>query len=163
MNYPKFIENLDKKLQGYFWEYKDYINCKKGCSFCCQKGDYPISELEFKYIMLGYMETAEEVKSKIKHNIEQMQEGEKCPFLVNNICSVYKYRPLVCRVHGLAYKGNKYVILPYCTNEKKNYHRVYNNNILNIEPIKENLDTPNLLKDFDYGEIRTMYNWLKIK
>ena len=38
-----------------------------------------------------------------------------------------------------------------------------NNGEITINPIPENLDTPNVLKNFDYGEIRNLYDWIKIK
>jgi hypothetical protein len=70
----------------------------------------------------------------------------------------------VCRVHGLAYfyAENK-VKLPYCTNEGKNFANVYSDGKISIEPIRASLDTPNILKDFDYGEIRNLYDWFKNK
>lgn len=91
-----------------------------------------------------------------------MVKGGTCPFLVNNLCSLYKYRPIICRVHGLAYLYKKDTVkLPYCTNLDKNYSKVYNDGEVTLSPIEENLDTPNVLIDFNYGEIRNLYDWLK--
>ena len=37
---------------------------------------------------------------------------------------------------------------------------VYKNEEFLSEPIQANLDTQSLLKDFDFGEIRNLYEWL---
>ena len=43
--YQLFLKELDNKLSLYFDQHKEYICCKKGCSLCCEKGDYPISKI----------------------------------------------------------------------------------------------------------------------
>ena len=161
MNYADFLKVLDKKLNNYAHIYQKHIMCKKGCASCCKNGNYPISQLELDYIMKGYISLDDNLKKIIQKNIATLQKGGECPFLINNECAIYEYRPVVCRVHGLAYMNAKNIVItPYCANEGKNYSSVYKNNLIEIEPIKENLDTPNLLKDFEYGEIRDLYDWL---
>ena len=160
--YCNFLKELDLRLNSYINLHKSYIQCKKGCSLCCQKGDYPISELELKYLMQGFIKLENSQKQIIQNNVKNMQKGEACPFLVDNLCSLYEYRPIICRVHGLAYLCKADTVkLPYCANIGKNYAEVYQNGEVTLSPIKENLNTPNILKDFDYGEIRNLYDWLK--
>ena len=162
MNYEEFLCDLDKKLSSYFARYRDYVQCKKGCSSCCENGDYPLSQLELELLMQGYIALSDNTKKQVQENIKNIKKGGVCPFLVNSNCSIYKYRPIVCRVHGLAYlTKNNIVKLPYCTNNGKNFAKVYSDGKVSIEPIDENLDTPSLLKEFDYGEIRNLYDWLQ--
>jgi len=81
--------------------------------------------------------------------------------LLDKECSIYPYRPIVCRVHGLAYfyKEDK-VKLPYCANTGKNFSKVYNKNDgFYGKPLGVNLDTPHVL-DGLYSEIRNLYDWL---
>ena len=111
--------------------------------------------------MQGYINIDNSLKKKVQENIQNMEKGGACPFLVNKECSVYEYRPIICRVHGLAYLRNDIAIVPYCVNSDLNYAKVFKNDEIQTEPIKENLDTPTVLKDFDYGEIRSLYDWLK--
>lgn len=159
--YRKFLKEFDTKLNSYFEAHKKYIKCKAGCSACCEKGDYPISQIELEYLMQGFIALDNETKIKIQTNIKSMKRGNKCPFLLNNRCSVYPYRPIICRVHGLAYLCKKECVkLPYCVNAGKNYAEVYGNNEIVINPIMENLDTPSVLKELNYGEIRNLYDWL---
>jgi len=162
INYENFIKSLDKKLKEYFEREAAFVCCESGCSACCETGDYPLSRLELEYIMKGFSALDNATKREVQKNIKVIQKGGRCPFLVGKLCSIYSYRPVICRVHGLAYlcKGNT-VKVPYCVNEGKNYSAVYSNGSVEINPITENLDTPNVLKDFDYGEIRNLYDWIK--
>lgn len=160
--YKSFLEEFDKRLNSYFEAHRDYIHCKIGCSACCEKGDYPLSQLELEYMMQGFLELDNETKIKVQERIKSMQKGEECPFLIENNCSIYSHRPIICRVHGLAYLCKDNIVkIPYCVNEDKNYSKVYKNGEITINPVLENLDTPNVLKDFEFGEIRNLYDWLK--
>lgn len=162
IDYAVFIEELDKKLQGYFESFGDNICCKKGCSECCERGDYPLSDIELEYLMKGFIELEPSVKLQVQENIKNMVRGGVCPFLINKECSVYKYRPIICRVHGLAYfyKGEK-VKLPHCVENNKNFAKVYDESGFAGQPISANLDAPHILEGL-YKEIRNMYDWVKI-
>lgn len=160
--YRAFLKLFDEKLKSYFEIHKDYIYCACGCSECCEKGDYPISNLELEYLMQGFIELDNKEKKQVQENLKNIEKGGACPFLLNKQCSIYPYRPIICRVHGIAYLcKEKTVKVPYCVNSGKNYHKVYKDGEININPVLENLDTPQILKDFDYGEIRNLVDWLK--
>ncbi len=160
MNYGDFLQKFDKQLDIYFKEHAEFIHCKKGCSLCCENGDYPLSQAELEYLMQGYIALNDNDKRLVQNNIKTFVKGGKCPFLINQFCSVYQYRPIVCRVHGLAYKCKNNVKVPYCVNYGKNYTNVYENGYITINPILDNLDTPSVLKEYDYGEVRNLYDWL---
>lgn len=162
MNYEDFLVDLDKRLHQYFEHHKEHINCCLGCSSCCEAGDYPLSQLELEYLMQGYAKLSDKDKITVQNNIKNIVKGGACPFLIDKKCSVYPFRPIVCRVHGLAYICRDEVVkVPFCANEGKNYTKVYKDGEIEINPVKENLDTQNLLKDFDYGEIRNLIDWIK--
>ena len=162
VNYITFLKDLDARLESYFKDQAEYICCKKGCSACCEKGDYPISELELRYLMQGYAGVDAETKREIQKNISVIEKGGMCPFLINSECSVYEFRPIICRVHGLAYfYKDKIAKLPYCVNSGLNYAKVHENGELLAEPISENLDSQELLSGFEYGETRNLFDWLK--
>ena len=97
---------MDKKLEGMFEKQAPFIRCKKGCAFCCKEGEYPLSELEYIDLMFRYNELDETMKDKVTANINNLLESSRvkmyaCPFLVDNLCSVYKSRGLICRTFGL--------------------------------------------------------------
>ena len=162
MDYADFLDDLDKKLNVYFELHKEHIKCHIGCSSCCENGDYPLTELEMNYLMQGYIGLDVDIKKAVQNNIKNIVKGGACPFLIDKKCSVYNFRPIICRVHGLAYLCRDEVVkVPFCAQEGKNYSTVYDNGEITINPIKENLDTQNLLKDFDFGEIRNLIDWIK--
>ncbi len=162
MDYKDFLVDLDKRLNEYFKLHKEHINCCMGCSFCCEAGDYPLSQIELEYLMQGYAKLDDKDKITVQNNIKNIVRGGACPFLIDKKCSVYSYRPIVCRVHGIAYICHGEVVkVPYCVNEGKNYADVYKNGEIEINPIKENLDTISLLKDYDFGEIRNLIDWIR--
>ena len=161
MDYKAFLTNLDKRLEKYFELHKEHICCSLGCSSCCETGDYPVSGIELEYMMQGYSTLNDNDKVKVQHNIKNMAKGGACPFLIDKKCSIYPYRPIICRVHGLAYICHDEVVkVPYCANEGKNYSKVYKDGEIKINPIKENLDTQTILKNFDFGEIRNLFDWI---
>lgn len=70
-----------------------FTPCKKGCTSCCH---YPVSirDVEIKFIEreTGILRTKNILESENYH-------GLPCPFLQNNSCSIYPFRPFVCRRH----------------------------------------------------------------
>jgi Fe-S-cluster containining protein len=68
---------------------QNYTPCKKGCSNCCR---IPISvtELDVYFIERSLRIKRNKIKLAILPEIP-------CPFLVSNSCSIYMYRPFVCR------------------------------------------------------------------
>lgn len=162
MNYKDFLDDLDKRLAKYFELHKEHINCCLGCSSCCETGDYPLSQIELEYLMQGFINLSNDKKHIVQNNIKNVVKGGACPFLINKQCSIYPYRPIICRVHGLAYICHDEIVkVPFCAQEGKNYTKVYKDGEIEINPIKENLDTTELLKDFDFGEVRNLFDWIK--
>ena len=161
MDYAAFLNNLDLRLDSYFEEYKDYIYCKIGCSSCCEKGDYPLSDIELQYMMNGYIALENEIKKIVHEIVNNIYSVCFFFFLIDKKCSIYPYRPIICRVHGLAYLCRTNTVkVPHCVKENKNFSKVFQDGEIIINPIKENLDTPEILKNFKYGEIRNLYDWL---
>ncbi len=173
--YDKFIKNFQKQLDKYFEAQSQYIYCHKGCSDCCEIGEYPFSWIEMGYLMEGFSQLPENTKLQIKENFNKLKfkkekfVGERfeyqCPFLINGLCSVYLHRGLTCRTHGLAYiKKDGTVNVPYCANKGLNYSEVFKDGIFTAEPIKYNLNIDEILKNFDgeMGEIRPLVDWIII-
>ncbi len=129
---------------------------------CCENGDYPLSQTEYEYLMQGYIKLDNNTKKTVQHNIKNIVKGGACPFLINKQCSVYQYRPIICRVHGIAYlcKDNT-VKIPYCAKEGLNYSSVYSDGEIVINPVLENLDITSILHDYEFGEICNLADWLE--
>ncbi|MCR5265428.1 MAG: YkgJ family cysteine cluster protein [Cyanobacteria bacterium RUI128] len=134
-NYIKFLDYLMGNINNYFEEQAPYIKCKMGCAKCCSNGDYPFSEIELEYLKQGFNKLDEDTKYRIKENIKQIiaeksqcNEGTytyKCPFLIDNICSVYEQRGIICRTFGLIYlKEGAKMQIPFCAYEGLNYSNI---------------------------------------
>lgn len=136
--FKQYLNTIDQVLEGYFEDQKEYIFCQKGCGHCCKNGQYPYSDLEAKFLLLGFfripMKEQQEVIKRIKalkeeyKNIENKKEfSYRCPFLdENNLCTVYDYRGLICRTFGLLtiHPSGKCSI-PFCHSLGLNYSNVY--------------------------------------
>jgi len=141
--YTDYLELLNKRLDSYFNDQKEYIKCKAGCSLCCRSSYYPYSQLEYEYFREGILnnfseEQKKEVyekalkifkdrKSFLKTNSNVFDFYYDCPFLVNDGCGNYQHRGLLCRSHGLIYKDldKPKHNAPHCMKLGYNYSNVY--------------------------------------
>ena len=138
--YEIFLGMLMKELNRMFSNQTDFIKCKEGCSYCCEKGEYPFSQIEFEYLMKGYEALPEEIKTTIKENITKINNEREqnksenfmyeCPFLINKRCSVYENRGIICRTFGLLceHDDGRYTI-PFCHEMGLNYSNVYDKDL----------------------------------
>lgn len=184
--YKIYLEYLDKKLGEYFEEQSPYICCKAGCSSCCEKGEYPFTEVEFAYLMIGIQSLNKDTVLKIETNIKTLFEQKKtntskkflyaCPFLIDKKCSLYDYRGIICRSHGLAFfSKDNHLMIPACVEDGLNYSSVYDFETGSIssekfkqtgfsqEPLAHNVGVYYLTNNeiteklgLDFGEIKPM-------
>lgn len=189
-----FLTVLAKKLKTYFDNQKEYIHCKEGCSLCCEEGEYPCSELEFEFLKIGFATLPSELQLKVVQNINELKNkranftGEtftyKCPFLINNRCSIYNYRMIICRTFGLPYfidneDGSQRIKTPFCVEHGLNYSDVYDRDRKVIsskmyqtkgyknEPVAFNLSLKFIINrlgkegmKLDFGEEKSLIDWL---
>lgn len=192
--YEKYLDNIGESFDKFFAQQKPYICCKEGCSLCCESGEYPFTKLEFDYTLVGYNKLNEKEKNIIQEKVERIKKAKKehsedkkfmheCPFLIDTKCSIYKYRGLVCRNHGLMQyttdKDDKMVYsMPHCVEEGLNYSNVYDPDTgkisskkwketgIEAEPVSYNVglkfltdnNTTRVLK-LDFGEAKALIDW----
>lgn len=134
-NYEKYLEFIQGKLNKFFEAQSPYISCTKGCAFCCKNAQFPYSEMEFNYLVYGSLTLDKNIQAQIENNIDKIQKKRKenpndnfkydCPFLINDSCSVYANRGLVCRTFGLIELGEKNKVkIPFCHEMGLNYSNV---------------------------------------
>ena len=180
--YREYLNFLDNELKKMFEAQKPFIKCKEGCAYCCREGEYPISELEYINLMFYYNELEDNIKDRVNENISNLLEKSRekmyeCPFLIDNKCSVYPARAIICRTFGLiSYdeKGKKR--MPFCVDLDLNYSNVYDKNMYKItgkaedgtEPAAYNIDrkflrSSKIEKEFNiyFGEDKPLIEWLE--
>lgn len=150
--YKRYLNTIDVVLKGYFEDQKEYIFCKKGCSHCCEIGTYPYTDLEFKYLLLGFfripMKEQQKVIKRIQDLKKEYQECEdkkkfehRCPFLdEDGVCTVYEYRGMICRTFGLiTMLDDGGCVIPFCQELGLNYSNVYDpiNKRIDMEKVKK--------------------------
>lgn len=74
-----------------------YVACRKGCSACC-KMNVSISSVEAERLAVVSRRKMQTLHRPIKHE-EGRFAGVPCPFLTEDVCSVYDSRPYACRAH----------------------------------------------------------------
>ena len=183
-NYLLYLSFINGKLEKFFNRQKPYIMCEKGCGKCCKNAQFPFSKIEFDFLLAGVCRLPEETKQIIWNNIAKVLEqrenfkGKKflydCPFLINDVCSVYPYRGIVCRTFGLMSKGaDGRIKVPFCCFEGYNYSNVIDLETRKIsakgfeeEPLGFNisyefLTDPDFEKGFkfEFGEKKPLIEW----
>lgn len=74
-----------------------YVACRKACSACC-KMNVSITSLEAERLAAVSGRRMQVPHRPVTHD-EGRFAGVPCPFLVDDVCSVYDSRPYACRTH----------------------------------------------------------------
>ena len=192
-NYITYLNFLNEKLDKFFRQQKPYIVCKKGCSRCCRNAQFPYTSIEMTYLLQGLMRLDKETLNIISANVDRILEDEKtfqgerfrydCPFLINDACSVYEYRGIVCRTFGLPTQApDGALLIPFCCYEGLNYSNVFDidKNKVSEEKVRalnpefepygynisyEYLTNPDFERgfNFSFGERKPLIEWFKAK
>ncbi|MGE4288197.1 MAG: YkgJ family cysteine cluster protein [Salinivirgaceae bacterium] len=93
-DYYKLRNEIDAASEGLEKKHKNQMACKKGCSMCCES------------LRLFPLELAA-IRQELGEYIQQLPKKrfrlnpKACRFLVNDICTIYASRPIICRTQGL--------------------------------------------------------------
>jgi len=127
------VENLYKKMDQAYDEAAEAhgFNCM-GCEDnCCYTKFYHHTHVEYLYLYKGLVILDKEKQEKVRRRAtdanEQILLAEArgdiprviCPINSKGLCSLYQYRPLICRLHGIPNEfhpsSGKKVTGPGCT------------------------------------------------
>ncbi len=188
-SYKRYLKFLDEKLSKFFDSQSPFIFCKRGCSHCCKKSQFPYSLTEMQYLLSSLEQLPTPIQNEIEKNLQTIlaQRGKykgtkfkyDCPFLINNACSVYNYRGVICRTFGLMTQvENQKVKAPFCSHLGLNYSNVLNLRKRTIsirkykklntkkEPLGFNINYKYLTSEdfekefgFKFGEVKPMIEW----
>jgi uncharacterized protein len=93
-NYEKLCRYCDAFFSSMKKTYGDHMRCGPGCSACCEL--HSVCSLEAHVIV---------TKGGIKregHAAPPRNIRRHCAMLVDDRCTIYAVRPIICRTHGLA-------------------------------------------------------------
>lgn len=89
-NYLALRDTIDEQCSRLWEIHSSHMECKAGCSSCCQA--FRLLPIEYHYI-----------KKKLEGKsiaINNQASEKECSFLVHNKCTIYEHRPIICRTHG---------------------------------------------------------------
>ncbi len=87
--YILFLEKLDRLCAGVNSYFSENIKCRPGCSDCCMAGLelFPVEAFCISQHITTHQSTP--------------HKTDRCVFLKDSMCTIYEYRPVVCRTQGL--------------------------------------------------------------
>ena len=148
----KTLRKLYAFMDDLYSSVQNYTPCKKGCSYCCC---IPISVTELDVYFI-------ERSLRIRGNKKKLAilPETPCPFLVSNSCSIYRYRPFVCRKNVTFDNSSKWCharvganaampTLQFNRIEQAYYHLVYisgANKVIDIREVFRRCDTTSLIR-----------------
>ena len=103
----KKLEKLYAFMDELYAFVGNFTPCRKGCSSCCRI-TVSISSLEAEYVQTNL------VIRQTPNLDKKVFFGTPCPFLNDDACSIYEYRPFVCRRHHALFDNAKWCQLDLC-------------------------------------------------
>ncbi len=132
--YEKFLIQVDAFEQKVLTRYGEHIACRKGCSRCCiLQSVFPVEA----YIISEYLKSAE------RSELSNSAGGESCPFLDDDVCTVYPVRPVICRTHGypILTEGG----VDFCPDNFSDLDSIDSEYILSLDNLNKSLAGINML------------------
>ena len=142
MNYRSLLTGVDRLLEGIRRRYSDQIVCHKGCDCGCRNlSVFPVEALS---LLSAVQDLPEKTSAKIRQRAASASFWD-CPLLENRACSMYAFRPVICRTHGFPlethYKG--WPSIGYCRQNFKNMPSIPNDAVIDLDNINRTLRTLN--------------------
>jgi len=101
---------LYEKMDRRYTEIADRygFHCR-GCEdSCCKTVFYHHTLVEYLYIEVGIHILGRAVQEKVLHRSREVaaapDHGHFCPLIEDGRCLLYAYRPMICRLHGIAHE-----------------------------------------------------------
>jgi hypothetical protein len=104
--YRRLIEQVNELAAKLSARYAKHLVCQAGCSGCCHH-HLSVFAVEADAVRKAVAALPGDVRTIIEAQAREVTECEAngqpvaCPLLVENRCSIYDSRPLICRTQGL--------------------------------------------------------------
>lgn len=97
-NYLSLLQRIDQLCEKITGQFAALITCRAGCSSCCRH--LTLFPVEAANLARGIERLPEETKAVLAGR-SRWPESSPCPLLQDDRCTVYPFRPVICRTHGL--------------------------------------------------------------
>jgi Fe-S-cluster containining protein len=89
--YYEFRQRVDRRSGRLVDLHCKHIACRPGCHDCCT--DLSVSAVEYHAIL----------REMRRAGVKELpfDRDAACPYLQGGLCGLYRFRPLICRTHGL--------------------------------------------------------------
>ncbi|MBP6824890.1 MAG: YkgJ family cysteine cluster protein [Acidobacteria bacterium] len=105
-SYRQLIEQADTLTATLSSRYSEHLVCRSGCSGCCHH-HLSVFAVEAASIRAAIEALPDSLRVQLKARacetleLEARSESVACPMLIDDRCSIYESRPLICRTQGL--------------------------------------------------------------
>lgn len=96
-DYHQLLAALDAEIVRIGALHAAAISCGPGCASCCRAFSVLPIEATCLLTAIGSLPTAS--RERLKRNLAD--GSDHCPLLMDDLCSVYGARPVICRTQGL--------------------------------------------------------------
>ena len=138
MNYRDLLARVDQLLDCVQRQYSSQILCHKGCDCGCR--NLSVFPIEALFLVNAIQDLPEESGAKIRQRAALASFWD-CPLQENRACSLYTFRPIICRTHGFPllthYKGQPSI--GYCRNNFKDMSVIPDDAIIDLDNINRAL------------------------
>jgi Fe-S-cluster containining protein len=126
--YRALIEDVDRSTARLAGRLHEHLRCMPGCSSCCRR--FSVAPIEAALIgeQLG------------QRSVTALADDstDRCGLLIDDLCSVYTLRPLICRTQGLpiAYidEVNERIEVSVCPLNFSQSYRFSHDDLLYLDP-----------------------------
>ena len=108
---PQWIELLGDMDRAYAAAAAGYGFQCRGCEDnCCRSLFYHHTALEYGYLAEGFAELPQPVRTAIRQRAATASaetagpDRPMCPLNIDQRCSLYPHRPMICRLHGIPHE-----------------------------------------------------------
>ncbi|MDP2001978.1 MAG: YkgJ family cysteine cluster protein [Desulfurivibrionaceae bacterium] len=95
--YHQLIAALDAEIGRVAQLHAATLSCRPGCASCCR----PFSVLPFEAACVREAIASLDDASRERIGRNLSENPDRCPLLIDDLCSIYAARPVICRTQGL--------------------------------------------------------------
>ena len=138
MDYRRLVTRVDRMVRRIRRKYRAVIACRKGCACGCR--NLSILPIEALSLCGALQDLPHSVIATIRRRAAAVSFWE-CPLLRKGACSLYAFRPIICRTHGYPllthYRGQSSI--GYCRHNFKNMPSIPADAVIDLEKINGSL------------------------